>query len=189
MKDMGYMTLAIGDGGNDVSMIQQAHVGVAILGREGKQATRAADYTISSREYTYFYAIFSLPMNRVLDGECSDTMLGITLIHINQTWSIGPNFFFFSTFNSILTWSGFRFLRRLLLVHGRLSYYRTSFIAQYCFYKSLIIGFIQVSYGNWSAYSGSSFFNSFCLTTYNILFTGIPIFFYCLLFGNLDQAN
>ena len=42
------VTLAIGDGANDVSMIQRAHVGVGVLGREGTQAARAADYAISS---------------------------------------------------------------------------------------------------------------------------------------------
>lgn len=40
------MTLAIGDGGNDVSMIQEAHVGVGIFGKEGTQAARSADYAI-----------------------------------------------------------------------------------------------------------------------------------------------
>ena len=35
------MTLAIGDGANDVAMIREAHVGVAILGKEGRQAARA----------------------------------------------------------------------------------------------------------------------------------------------------
>lgn len=40
------MTLAIGDGGNDVSMIQEAHVGVGIFGKEGTQAARAADYAL-----------------------------------------------------------------------------------------------------------------------------------------------
>eukprot|EP00172_Hildenbrandia_rubra_P002687 Plantae.Rhodophyta-Hildenbrandia_rubra.ctg3734.p1 GENE.Plantae.Rhodophyta-Hildenbrandia_rubra.ctg3734~~Plantae.Rhodophyta-Hildenbrandia_rubra.ctg3734.p1 ORF type:complete len:934 (-),score=194.79 Plantae.Rhodophyta-Hildenbrandia_rubra.ctg3734:3824-6625(-) len=40
-------TLAVGDGGNDVSMIQEAHVGVGIYGKEGTQAARAADYAIS----------------------------------------------------------------------------------------------------------------------------------------------
>ncbi len=39
-------TLAIGDGGNDVSMIQEAHVGVGIFGKEGTQAARSADYAI-----------------------------------------------------------------------------------------------------------------------------------------------
>jgi len=35
------MTLAIGDGANDVAMIQEAHVGVGISGNEGMQAVRA----------------------------------------------------------------------------------------------------------------------------------------------------
>ncbi|SPQ94422.1 unnamed protein product (mitochondrion) [Plasmodiophora brassicae] len=47
VKDAGLMTLAIGDGGNDVSMIMEAHVGVGIRGREGLQAARAADYQIN----------------------------------------------------------------------------------------------------------------------------------------------
>lgn len=40
------MTLAIGDGGNDVSMIQEAHIGVGIFGKEGTQAARSADYAV-----------------------------------------------------------------------------------------------------------------------------------------------
>lgn len=40
------ITLAIGDGANDVSMIQAAHVGVGIAGEEGMQASMAADYAI-----------------------------------------------------------------------------------------------------------------------------------------------
>ena len=39
-------TLSIGDGGNDVGMIQEAHVGVGIVGKEGKQASLAADFSI-----------------------------------------------------------------------------------------------------------------------------------------------
>ena len=35
------ITLAIGDGANDVSMLQQANIGVAITGKEGRQAVRA----------------------------------------------------------------------------------------------------------------------------------------------------
>ncbi len=41
------MTLAIGDGANDVGMIQAAHIGVGISGREGLQATLASDYAIA----------------------------------------------------------------------------------------------------------------------------------------------
>lgn len=47
VRSRGLKTLAIGDGGNDVSMIQEAHVGVGIYGKEGTQAARAADYAIS----------------------------------------------------------------------------------------------------------------------------------------------
>ncbi|KAJ3389301.1 putative aminophospholipid-translocase [Lobulomyces angularis] len=43
----GKRTCAIGDGGNDVSMIQEAHVGVGIVGKEGKQASLAADFSIT----------------------------------------------------------------------------------------------------------------------------------------------
>ena len=39
-------TCSIGDGGNDVGMIQEAHIGVGIVGKEGKQASLAADYSI-----------------------------------------------------------------------------------------------------------------------------------------------
>ena len=41
------MTLAIGDGANDVSMIQTAHVGVGISGQEGRQAVMASDFAFA----------------------------------------------------------------------------------------------------------------------------------------------
>uniref|UniRef100_A0A674I0U2 Phospholipid-transporting ATPase n=1 Tax=Terrapene triunguis TaxID=2587831 RepID=A0A674I0U2_9SAUR len=40
------ITLAIGDGANDVSMILEAHVGIGITGKEGRQAARNSDYAI-----------------------------------------------------------------------------------------------------------------------------------------------
>jgi magnesium-transporting ATPase (P-type) len=40
-------TLSIGDGANDVAMIQEAHIGVGIKGEEGVQAVNAADYAIA----------------------------------------------------------------------------------------------------------------------------------------------
>jgi phospholipid-transporting ATPase len=71
--------LAIGDGANDVSMIQAAHIGVGISGVEGLQAARSADVAISQ----------------------------------------------------------FRFLRKLLLVHGSWSYQRLSKLILYSFYKNI----------------------------------------------------
>jgi phospholipid-transporting ATPase len=40
------MTLAIGDGANDVSMIQMADVGIGISGQEGRQAVMASDFAM-----------------------------------------------------------------------------------------------------------------------------------------------
>ncbi|WOK99539.1 phospholipid-transporting ATPase 2 [Canna indica] len=117
LKSCDYRTLAIGDGGNDVRMIQQADIGVGISGLEGLQAARAADYSIGK----------------------------------------------------------FRFLKRLILVHGRYSYNRTAFLSQYSFYKSLLICFIQIFFSFFSGVSGTSLFNSISLMAYNVFYTSVPV--------------
>lgn len=122
VKDAGKMTLAIGDGGNDVAMIQEAHVGVGITGYEGKQAAKAADFSFGQ----------------------------------------------------------FRFLSRLLLVHGHMAYQRTAYIVQYSFYKSMIIAFIQVLFNFYTMMSGVSFWNSLALTAYNGVFTVPLTLFYVM---------
>lgn len=120
VKDAGHLALAIGDGGNDVSMIQEAQVGVGIRGKEGLQASRASDYSVAN----------------------------------------------------------FKSLERLLLVHGRFSYYRTSLVAQYSFYKSFVFCFMQIFYAFLSDFSGVSLFNSLCVAAYNaVLFVPIVFFF------------
>ncbi|XP_055524326.1 phospholipid-transporting ATPase IF isoform X2 [Wyeomyia smithii] len=45
--DSAPVTAAIGDGANDVSMILEAHVGIGIVGKEGRQAARCADYALA----------------------------------------------------------------------------------------------------------------------------------------------
>lgn len=50
-KRVKAITLAIGDGANDVGMIQTAHVGVGISGNEGMQATNNSDYAIAQVSY------------------------------------------------------------------------------------------------------------------------------------------
>jgi phospholipid-transporting ATPase len=47
----GVRTLAIGDGANDVAMIQEAHIGVGIRGEEGLQAANSSDYAIAQFRY------------------------------------------------------------------------------------------------------------------------------------------
>lgn len=49
------MTLAIGDGANDVSMIQAADVGVGISGEEGLQAVNSSDYAIAQVSFWCSY--------------------------------------------------------------------------------------------------------------------------------------
>ncbi|KAI9100575.1 hypothetical protein DFS34DRAFT_578556, partial [Phlyctochytrium arcticum] len=51
VKATGAICLSIGDGANDVSMIQAAHIGIGISGKEGLQASMAADYAIAQFKY------------------------------------------------------------------------------------------------------------------------------------------
>ncbi|XP_045120592.1 probable phospholipid-transporting ATPase IIB isoform X4 [Portunus trituberculatus] len=50
-RHTGKRTAAVGDGGNDVSMIQAADAGVGIVGKEGKQASLAADFSIEQFQH------------------------------------------------------------------------------------------------------------------------------------------
>jgi len=94
------VTLAIGDGANDVSMIKEAHIGVGITGQEGNQATLASDYSLGQ----------------------------------------------------------FRFLERLLLVHGRWSYYRMCKFLRYFFYKNLAFTLCHIWFGFFCGFSAQVFF-------------------------------
>jgi len=122
VKDRGFITLAIGDGGNDVPMIQEAHIGIGIVGKEGLQAARAADYSIAK----------------------------------------------------------FRYLARLVLVHGHWAYHRTSFMAQYSFYRCFFFCMFQLSYNVNTGASGSSWFLSLPITLFNLPFTGLSTLFLTL---------
>lgn len=46
-QQKGFLTAAVGDGANDVSMIQEADVGIGIMGKEGLQAARCSDFSIA----------------------------------------------------------------------------------------------------------------------------------------------
>lgn len=50
-EELKMRTLAIGDGANDVSMIQTADVGIGISGQEGMQAVMSADFALSRFKY------------------------------------------------------------------------------------------------------------------------------------------
>ena len=46
-----WITLAIGDGANDVPMIMEAHIGIGVSGKEGTQAIRSSDYAIGQFQF------------------------------------------------------------------------------------------------------------------------------------------
>lgn len=118
------LTLAIGDGANDVNMIQTAHVGVGINGQEGVQAVNASDYAIAQ----------------------------------------------------------FRFLRELLLVHGRQNYRRISVMILYSFYKNIALVFTLFLFNFYNGQSGTTFYDSIIKLSWNI-FLAWPI----IIFGVLDM--
>lgn len=45
------ITAAIGDGANDVSMIQEAHIGLGIFGKEGNNAAKSADFSFAKFKF------------------------------------------------------------------------------------------------------------------------------------------
>ncbi len=45
-NNLGKITLAIGDGANDVNMIQEAHIGIGLYGQEGMRAVQSSDYAL-----------------------------------------------------------------------------------------------------------------------------------------------
>ena len=122
-------TLAIGDGANDVGMIQAAHVGVGISGQEGMQAVNNSDFAIAQ----------------------------------------------------------FRYLRRLLLVHGRWSYHRMSKLCLYMFYKNIVEVLTQWWHIWYSAGSGQKYFNELGVQSYNMFFTSLPILLLATLDKDVDQ--
>ncbi|KAG0173340.1 hypothetical protein DFQ28_008776 [Apophysomyces sp. BC1034] len=124
-KGLKVMTLAIGDGANDVSMIQEANVGVGISGEEGRQAVMASDYAIAQ----------------------------------------------------------FRYLSKLLLVHGRWSYLRTSEMILTFFYKNIMWTLVLFWYQLFCGFSGTMMFDYSYITLYNLVFTSLP----CIFAGVLDQ--
>ncbi|KAK7061656.1 phospholipid-transporting ATPase [Favolaschia claudopus] len=118
VKDgLGSMTLAIGDGANDVSMIQAAHVGVGISGEEGLQAVNASDYAIGQ----------------------------------------------------------FRFLKKLLLVHGHWSYARNGVMILNFFYKNIVPTGVLFWFQIYSGWSATYVFAYVYILFWNSLWTVLPV--------------
>uniref|UniRef100_A0A673WFR5 Phospholipid-transporting ATPase n=1 Tax=Salmo trutta TaxID=8032 RepID=A0A673WFR5_SALTR len=111
------ITLAIGDGANDVSMIKAAHIGVGISGQEGMQAVLSSDFSFAQ----------------------------------------------------------FRYLQRLLLVHGRWSYLRMCKFLRYFFYKNFTFTFVHFWYGFFCGFSAQTVYDEWFITLYNLVYTALPV--------------
>lgn len=118
-------TLAIGDGANDVGMLQEADIGIGISGVEGMQAVMSSDVAIAQ----------------------------------------------------------FRFLERLLLVHGHWCYRRISSMICYFFYKNVTFGFTIFLYEAYASFSAQPAYNDWFLSLYNVFFTSLPV----IALGVFDQ--
>lgn len=53
MDDPEAITLAIGDGANDVSMIMEAHIGIGLYGNEGMRAVQSGDFALGEFQYLW----------------------------------------------------------------------------------------------------------------------------------------
>ena len=112
-KHKGTMTLAIGDGANDVGMLQEAHVGIGVKGHEGSQAAQASDFAIPRfRHLIYMTAVHGhWAMNRM-------THVALFMLYKNfvmiltyvwssiDTWASPTSFydqFLISCFNLVFT--------------------------------------------------------------------------------------
>ncbi|PVV02843.1 hypothetical protein BB560_002693, partial [Smittium megazygosporum] len=84
------ITLAIGDGANDVSMIQAANIGIAIAGEEGMQAANASDYTIGRFHFLQNLLLVHGLFNylRVCESIAS-------FFYKNIIWAVAPFWFAF----------------------------------------------------------------------------------------------
>ena len=64
------VTLAIGDGGNDVPMIMEAHIGVGIYGEEGMRAVQSSDYAIGEFQFLRSLLLYHGRTNYIRNAEC-----------------------------------------------------------------------------------------------------------------------
>ncbi|KAH0786412.1 phospholipid-translocating P-type ATPase, flippase family protein [Histomonas meleagridis] len=72
----------------------------------------------------------------------------------------------------------FRFLKKLLLFHGRCNFYRNVNLINYSFYKNMMFSFNQILFAIFCNFSGSSLYNSWLLSIVNVVFTSCPIIVY-----------
>lgn len=80
----------------------------------------------------------------------------------------------------------FKFLRRLLLVHGRWNYIRQSKVFLYSMHKNMVLTLTLFWFSYYTAVSGTSLYESWVYTGFNFIL-GLPIIFYGILDRDLSD--
>ncbi|KAH0795183.1 phospholipid-translocating P-type ATPase, flippase family protein [Histomonas meleagridis] len=83
----------------------------------------------------------------------------------------------------------FRFLKRLLLTHGRLNFYRNVDLVNYSFYKNMCFSFCQIIFQFYSSFSGNTVYDSILYTVFNVFFTSVPPVIYAGLERDVSQDS
>merc|ERR1719242_109129 len=79
----------------------------------------------------------------------------------------------------------FKFLKRLMFVHGRLHYRRITTLVCYIFYKNGLLSLSSFYFGFYNGFSGQVFFNEWAYQSYNVVFTAFPV----MLFAVIDRDH
>ncbi|KAM9841304.1 phospholipid-transporting ATPase IC [Aulostomus maculatus] len=85
--------------------------------------------------------------------------------------------------SSDYSFAQFRYLQRLLLVHGRWSYIRMCKFLRFFFFKNFAFTLVHFWYAFFSGYSSQVAYEDWFITLYNLFYSSLPV----LLVGLLDQ--
>ncbi|MCD7446796.1 putative phospholipid-transporting ATPase 4 [Datura stramonium] len=186
----GKITLGIGDGANDVGMIQEADIGVGISGAEGMQVP-----PVYPGELSNALTLISLPAgfpgeegirftennhwagergrnNKMWKGwwlvESVFDLDGRSWLHLAKLINI-------AVMASDFAVAQFRFLERLLVVHGHWCYKRIAQMICYFFYKNIVFGLTLFYFEVFAGFSGQSVYNDMYMILFNVLLTSLPV--------------
>lgn len=77
----------------------------------------------------------------------------------------------------------FKYLRRLLLFHGREAYRRNSILICYNFFKNVVLVLPQFWFGFFDVFSGQTLYDSYLYQLFNLFYASMPI----IIFAVFDQ--
>uniref|UniRef100_A0A7S0EQ35 Phospholipid-transporting ATPase n=1 Tax=Hanusia phi TaxID=3032 RepID=A0A7S0EQ35_9CRYP len=83
----------------------------------------------------------------------------------------------------------FRFLKRLMLIHGRNNYRRVAEVVLYSFYKNMTLVTSLFLYNSYNGWSGTAIYASIVLICFNVAYTFLPIIFYGFLERDVNDTT